>query len=74
MFASTLKRYVNDLRASYNILLLITESGQVRTIGEQVILSVVEKVLKTILQKPAYDIFEFFMQQNSSKTYRRNES
>ncbi|CAH1966706.1 unnamed protein product [Acanthoscelides obtectus] len=58
MFASTSQRNDDALRASYNISLLIAKSGKPHTIGEKLILPTVEKVLKTVLHKPASDIIK----------------
>ncbi|GBP18407.1 Protein FAM200B [Eumeta japonica] len=51
MFSSTSESNDDSLQASYNIILLITKSGKLHTIGEQLILPAVEEVLKTVLQK-----------------------
>ncbi|CAH2010177.1 unnamed protein product, partial [Acanthoscelides obtectus] len=58
IFASTSQRNDDGLRASYNISLLIAKSGKPHTIGEKLILSAVEEVLKTVLHKPASDIIK----------------
>ncbi|GFX78482.1 protein ZBED8 [Trichonephila clavipes] len=57
MFASTSQRD-NGLQASYNISLLIAKSEKSHTIGEELILPVVENVLKTITLKSASDIIK----------------
>ncbi|KAJ7316248.1 hypothetical protein JRQ81_002410 [Phrynocephalus forsythii] len=54
-FTSTSKRDHDGLRASYYISQLIVKSGKPHTIREELILPVVEEVLKTDLHEPAYD-------------------
>ncbi|CAH1998960.1 unnamed protein product [Acanthoscelides obtectus] len=72
MFASTSQR--NDgLRSSYNISLLIAKSGKAHTIGEKLILSAVEEVLKTVLHKPASDIIKRIPLSNNTVERRIDE-
>ena len=52
MFSNSSKQVTDDLRASYNISLLIAQSGKPHTIGESLILPAVREVLRTILHKP----------------------
>ncbi|CAH2020988.1 unnamed protein product [Acanthoscelides obtectus] len=58
MFASMSQRNDDDLRASYNISLLIAKAGIPHTIGEKLILPALEEVSKTVLHKPASDIIK----------------
>ncbi|GFY49700.1 uncharacterized protein TNIN_385041 [Trichonephila inaurata madagascariensis] len=58
MFASTPQRDDNGLQASYNISLLTAKSGKSHTIGEELILTVVEEVLKTVIPESASDIIK----------------
>ncbi|GJQ67539.1 hypothetical protein Trydic_g8351 [Trypoxylus dichotomus] len=59
IFASTLKRDNDCLRASHNIFSLIGKSGKPHTIREQLMLAF-KKVLKPVLRKPARDTFKAF--------------
>ncbi|CAH1998194.1 unnamed protein product [Acanthoscelides obtectus] len=73
MFASTSQRNDDGLRASYNISLLIAESGKPHTIGEKLILPAVEEVLKTVLHKPASDIIKRIPLSNNTVERRIDE-
>lgn len=54
MYTNVTKRYHNGLRVSENTSLLVTKSKKPHNIiGNQLILSAIEKVLKTFLHKPA---------------------
>ena len=52
MFSNSSKQATDGLRASYNISLLIAQSGKPQTIGETLILPAVGEVLHTVLHKP----------------------
>ena len=52
MFSNSSKQSTDDLRASYNISLLIAQSGKPHTIGETLILPALCEVLNTVLHKP----------------------
>ena len=52
MFFDSSKQATDGLRASYNIALLIFQSGKPHTIGETLILPAISEVLRTILHKP----------------------
>ncbi|CAH1959900.1 unnamed protein product [Acanthoscelides obtectus] len=73
MFASTSQRNDDGLRASYNISLLIAKSGKPHTIGEKLILTAVEEVLKTVLHKPASDIIKRIPLSNNTVERRIDE-
>jgi len=73
MFAATLKKDDDGLRASYNISLLIAKSGKPHTIGEQLILPAIEEVLKTVLHRPAYDILKKIPLSNNTVQRRIDE-
>ncbi|XP_068622860.1 zinc finger BED domain-containing protein 5-like [Battus philenor] len=73
MFASTLQRNDDGLQASYNISLLIAKFGKPHTIGEKLILSAVEEVLKTVLHKPASDIIKRIPLSNNTVERRIDE-
>ncbi|CAH2005810.1 unnamed protein product [Acanthoscelides obtectus] len=73
MFASTSQRNDDGLRASYNISLLIAKSGKPHTIGQKLILPAVEKVLKTVLHKPASDIIKGIPLSNNTVERRIDE-
>ena len=51
MFTSSSKNSDDGLMASYNISLLIAKAGKPHTIGEELILSAVKEVIKTVLHK-----------------------
>ena len=51
MFTSTSKNSDDDLKASYNISLLIAKASKPHTIGEELILPAVKEVIKTVLHK-----------------------
>lgn len=73
MFASTLKKDDDSLRASYNISLLIAKSGKPHTIGEQLILPAIEEVLKTVLHQPAFDTLKRIPLSNNTVQRRIDE-
>lgn len=73
MFASTSQRNDDGLRASYNTSLLIAKSGKSHTIGEKLILPVVEEVLKIVLHKPASDIIKRIPLSNNTVERRIDE-
>ncbi|CAH2002995.1 unnamed protein product [Acanthoscelides obtectus] len=73
MFASTLQRNDDGLRASYDISLLIAKSGKPHTSGENSILPAVEEVLKTVLHKPASDIIRRIPLSNNTVERRIDE-
>ena len=51
MFTSASKNSEDDLKASYNISLLIAKAGKTHTIGGELILPAVIEVIKTVLHK-----------------------
>ena len=51
IFTSSSKNSDDGLKASYNISLLIAKAGKPHTIGEELILSAVKAVIKTVLHK-----------------------
>ena len=51
MFTSSSKNSDDSLKASYNISLLIAKAGKPHTIREELILSAVKEVIKTVLHK-----------------------
>ncbi|CAH2011901.1 unnamed protein product [Acanthoscelides obtectus] len=73
MFASTSQRNHDDLRAAYNISLLIAKSGKPHTIGEKLIWPAVEEVLKTVLHKPGSDIIKRIPLSNNTVERRIDE-
>ncbi|KAJ7322462.1 hypothetical protein JRQ81_018749, partial [Phrynocephalus forsythii] len=73
MLASTSKRVYDGLRASYNISQLIAKSGKPHTIREELISPAVEKVLKTLLHMPAYDILKRIHLSNNTVQRRIDE-
>ena len=52
MFYNSSKQAIDSLQASYNISLLIAQSGKPHTIGETLILPAVSEVLRKVLHKP----------------------
>ncbi|GBP24943.1 SCAN domain-containing protein 3 [Eumeta japonica] len=73
MFASTSQSNDDDLRASYNISLLIAKSGKPHTIGEQLILPAVEEVLKTVLHISPFDALNRIPLSNNTVQRRIDE-
>ncbi|GBP77120.1 Zinc finger MYM-type protein 6 [Eumeta japonica] len=73
MFSSTSESNDDNLRASYNISLLIAKSGKPHTIGEQLILPAVEEVLKTVLHKSSFDILKRIPLSNNTVQRRIDE-
>ena len=58
MFSNSSKQATYGLRASYNISLLIAQSGNPHTIGETLILPAVSEVLRTVLHKPPEQVIK----------------
>jgi hypothetical protein len=58
IFTSTLKRDDDGLLAFHKNSLHIAKSGNPHTIREQLILAVVEEVLKNVLHRSPYDIYK----------------
>ncbi|GBP14183.1 SCAN domain-containing protein 3 [Eumeta japonica] len=73
MFSSTSESNDDGLRASYNISLLKAKSGKSHTIGEQLILPAVEKVLKTVLHKSSFDPLKRILLSNNTVQRRIDE-
>lgn len=73
MFATTLKRDDDGLRASYNISRLIAKSGKPHTIGEQLILPAIEEVLKNVLHMSAHDTLKRIPLSNNTVQRRIDE-
>ncbi|VVC46108.1 Hypothetical protein CINCED_3A019099 [Cinara cedri] len=69
---SAVSKQVND-GASYNISLLIAKTGKPHTIGEDLILPAIKKVITTVLHKPAADINRKILLSNSSVQRRIDE-
>ena len=65
MFTSSSKNSDDGLKASYNISLLIAKAGKPHTIGEELILSAVKEVIKTVLQKSEQVIKSIPLSDNS---------
>ncbi|CAK1578526.1 unnamed protein product [Parnassius mnemosyne] len=73
MFALTSQSNDDGLRASYNISLLIAKSGKSHTIGGELILPVIEEVLKTVLHKPPFDLLKRIPLSNNTLQRRIDE-
>ena len=56
LFSVVSKQDDDGLQASYNISLLIAQTGKPHTIGEDLILPAIKEVITTVLHKPAADI------------------
>ena len=73
MFTSSSKNSDDGLKASYNISLLIAKAGKPHTIGEELILSAVKEVIKTVLHKsPEQVIKSISLSDNSVQQSRQN--
>ena len=66
LFSAASKQDDDGLRASYNIYLLISQTGKPHTIGEELILPAIKEVITTVLHKPAADIMRKIPLSNSS--------
>ncbi|VVC31916.1 Ribonuclease H-like domain [Cinara cedri] len=73
MFSTTLKQDDDGLRASYNISLLIANSGKPHTIGEELILPAINEVINTVLDKPAFDNIKKIPLSNNTEQRRIDE-
>ncbi|GBP53071.1 SCAN domain-containing protein 3 [Eumeta japonica] len=72
MFSSMSESNDDGLPASYNISLLVAKSEKLHTIGEQLILTAVEEVLKTVLHKSSFDILKRIpLSKNTQEVQRR---
>ena len=58
MFSNSSKQATDGLQVSYNISLLIAQSGKPHTIGKTLILPAVSEVLRTILHKPPEQVIK----------------
>ncbi|CAK1601430.1 unnamed protein product [Parnassius mnemosyne] len=66
LFSVVAKQDDDGLRASYNISLLIAQTGKPDTIGETLILPAIKEVITTVIHKPAADIIRKIPLSNSS--------
>lgn len=73
LFSAAAKQDDDGLRASYNISLLIAQTGKPHTIGEELILPAIKEVITTVLHKPAVDIIRKIPLSNSSVQRRIDE-
>ena len=73
MFSAASKQDNNGLRASYNISLLIAKSRKPHTIGEELLLPAVNKVLRTVLHKLPSDIIKKIPLSNNTVQKRIDE-
>ncbi|GBP36287.1 SCAN domain-containing protein 3 [Eumeta japonica] len=73
LFSVAAKQDDNGLRASYNISLLIAQTGKPHTIGETLILPAIKEVIITVLHKPAADIIRKIPLSDSSVQRRIDE-
>lgn len=73
LFSAASKQDDDGLRASYNISLLIAQTGKPHTIGEELILPAIKEVITTVLHKPAADIIRKIPLSNSSVQRRIDE-
>ncbi|GBP24961.1 Protein ZBED8 [Eumeta japonica] len=73
LFSVAAKQDDDGLRASYNISLLIAQTGKPHTIGETLILPAIKEVITTVLHKPAADIIRKIPLSNSSVQGRIDE-
>lgn len=73
LFTVASKQDDDGLRASYNISLLIAQTGNPHTIGEDLILPALKEVITTVLHKPAADIIRKIPLSNSSVQRRIDE-
>ncbi|XP_075232269.1 zinc finger BED domain-containing protein 5-like [Lycorma delicatula] len=73
LFSMAAKQDDDGLRASYNISLLIAQTGKPHTIGETLILPAIKEVITIVLHKPAADIIRKIPLSNSSVQRRIDE-
>ena len=73
MFAIISQQFIDGLRASYNVSLLIARSGKPHTIGEELILPAVGEVLHTVLHKSPDQIIRAIPLSDSSVQRRVDE-
>lgn len=73
LFSMAAKQDDDGLRASYNISLLIAQTGKPHTIGETLILPAIKEVITTVLHKPAADIIRKIPLSNNSVQRRIDE-
>ena len=73
MFSNSSKQATDGLRASYNISLLIAQSGKPHTIGETLILLAVSEVLCTVLHKPPEQVIKSIPLSNNTVQRRVDE-
>lgn len=73
LFSAASKQDDDGLRASYNISLLIAQTGKPHTIGEELILPAIKEVITTVLHKPAADVIRKIPLSNSSVQRRIDE-
>ena len=66
MFYNSSKQAIDSLQASYNICLLIAQSGKPHTIGETLILPAVSEVLRTVLHKPPEQVIKSIALSNNT--------
>ena len=66
MFTSSSKNSDDGLKASYNISLLIAKAGKPHTIGEEPILPLVKKVIKTVWHKSPEQIIKSILLSDNS--------
>ncbi|XP_015931074.1 SCAN domain-containing protein 3-like [Parasteatoda tepidariorum] len=73
LFSMAAKQHDDRLRASYNISLLIAQTGKPHTIGETLILPEITEVITTVFHKPAADIIRKMPLSHSSVQRRIDE-
>ena len=73
MFSKCSKQSTNGLQASYNISLLIAQSGKPYTIGETLILPTVSEVLRIVLHKPSEQVIKSILLSNNTVQRNVNE-
>ncbi|KAL1234515.1 Zinc finger MYM-type protein [Trichinella spiralis] len=73
MFSSTAQQERDEMKASYNISLLIAKTGKPHTIGEELIFLAVSEVLHAVLHKPETDIIKKIPLSNTTVQRRIDE-
>ena len=73
IFSNSSKQATDGLRASYNISLLIAQSGKPHTIGKTLILPAVSEVLRTVLHKPPEQVIKSIPLSNNTVQRRVDE-
>ena len=70
---STSTKYAGDLKASYNISLLIAKAGYPHTICEKIILPAIQELIKTVMKMDSEPVVKSIPLSNSSVQRRIDE-